>query len=196
MYVEILILAQLRARPYHGYELKRRVEQVMGDAVTINNHHLYPALRRFEEMGAIERHVERQEGRPDRHMYTITDRGEGILQGLLRDFPADLAQSDSEFYTRVAFFHLVDPATRRAILSARRDVMSRRLGHIKASLELVGEAHPQYAYVTRLLNFQLGQIQGEIDWIDALAQDALVQDARVEEVDPSAGPLHHLTADP
>ena len=57
MYVEILILAHLSRQPAHGYEIKRSVEQSLGEAYAINNNQLYPTLRRFEEMGAITREV-------------------------------------------------------------------------------------------------------------------------------------------
>ena len=50
-YIEILILRRLRAGPAHGYELRKRVEQTTG--VVLHNNSLYPALRRFEEAGAL-----------------------------------------------------------------------------------------------------------------------------------------------
>src|SRR5215208_3338953 len=53
-YVDILILQNLIARPAHGYEIKKSVERIMGGAFAVNNNVLYPALRRFEEMGAVE----------------------------------------------------------------------------------------------------------------------------------------------
>ena len=106
VYIDILILAELSSRPYHGYELKRQVEWILSE--TLNSNHLYPALRRYEEMGAIYHEVERQSGRPDRHVYHLTEQGKDVLRTLLRDFSPDLARSDSEFQTRVAFFHLLD----------------------------------------------------------------------------------------
>src|SRR5204863_8711559 len=103
MYVDILILAELASQQYHGYELKRRVERILGGTLTINANQLYPTLKRFEEIGAVSRKVELQSGKPDRHIYSITDRGLEVLQDLLQDFPPDIARSDAEFGARVAF---------------------------------------------------------------------------------------------
>ncbi len=50
-YIEILILRRLRSGPAHGYELRKRVEQTTG--FVLHNNSLYPALRRFEEAGAV-----------------------------------------------------------------------------------------------------------------------------------------------
>jgi DNA-binding PadR family transcriptional regulator len=168
LYIDILILAELSSRPYHGYELKRQVEWILGEA--LNSNHLYPALRRYEEMGAIYHEVERQSGRPDRHVYHLTEQGKEVLRTLLREFSPELARSDSEFQTRVAFFHLLDPADRLAILKTRREVLEQRLQHRQHALTLARE-QPQATYVHSLLDFQLRQVQQELDWIATRIQE-------------------------
>jgi len=170
MYIDILILAELLSRPYHGYELKRQVEWILGDAFVINNNHLYPALRRFEQLGAITREVERQHGRPDRHIYHITERGKEELLALLRDFGADLARQDNEFQTRLAFFHLLDPDARVAILHTRQAVLRQRLLHRQQARARASE-QAELRYALGLLDFQQQQIQQELDWIAALLKE-------------------------
>jgi DNA-binding PadR family transcriptional regulator len=171
MYVDILILAELISQPCHGYELKRHVERLLGNTLTINANQLYPALRRFEEMGAVSREIERQIGRPDRHVYHITDRGTEVLQQLLLDFSMEHAHNDGEFGTRVAFFHLLDVSARRLILSMRIEVQQRRLEYIEQSRLRVSADAPNYFYVTQLLAFQQQQIQHELLWIATLMQE-------------------------
>lgn len=171
MYIDLLILAELRSRPYHGYELKRQVEWILGEA--LNSNHLYPALRRFEEIGAIYHEVERQEGRPDRHVYHLTNQGKEVLHTLLRKFSADLAGNDREFQTRFAFFHLLDEASRLAILKTRHAVLLERLQHRQQALEalaLVCE-QPQATYAHSLLELQIRQIQLELEWIATHIQE-------------------------
>lgn len=171
MYVDILILAELISRPSHGYELKRHVQHLLGDALTINANQLYPALRRFEEMGAVTREVERQSGRPDRHIYHITDRGTEVLQQLLQDFSTDLAHSDGEFMTRVAFFHLLDRPFRQDILTMRKEVQQRQLERIEQSRLVIRVDAPNYSYVMKILTFRQQQLRQELLWISALMQE-------------------------
>lgn len=52
MYVDILLLAELTTGPKHGYEIKN-VQNRLGENFELNHNMLYPALRRFENMGAI-----------------------------------------------------------------------------------------------------------------------------------------------
>src|SRR6266567_1021760 len=128
MYSEILILAMLRQGPRHGYEIKKDIERALGGMVPLNNKTLYLALRRFEEVGAVTRQVIPQEGKPNRHLYQLTERGTGLLHVSLRDFPASQAGSDAEFFTRVAFFDLLEVQEREAILT-------KRLAYLEGCLE-------------------------------------------------------------
>jgi DNA-binding PadR family transcriptional regulator len=146
------------------------VEQTLGETYPINNNQLYPTLRRLEQMGAITREVERQVGRPDRHIYHMTERGEQALQGLLRDFPPELARDVVEFQVRVAFFRLLEPAVRLTILQAREAVIRRQLEHLGRSHDLM-PPQPELTFAARILTFNQEQLQHEIDWIAELLEE-------------------------
>ncbi|MER6876772.1 helix-turn-helix transcriptional regulator, partial [Amycolatopsis sp. NPDC000673] len=53
VWIDVLLLAKLAERPWHGYELRKQVEESSGRA--LSNNSLYPALRRFAEAGAVTR---------------------------------------------------------------------------------------------------------------------------------------------
>jgi DNA-binding PadR family transcriptional regulator len=116
-YIEILMLRNLSRRPAHGYELRKRVEAVTG--VVLNNNSLYPALRRFEEAGAVTRTAEEQPGRPPRQVYELTDVGRSLLHDLLADLPPESANDETEFLTRLGQFTYLTPPERLAVLDAR-----------------------------------------------------------------------------
>src|SRR5215469_7459095 len=150
----------LSTRPQHGYEIKKSVQQVVGGSVTLNNGQLYPALRRFEEMGAIERDVEHQEGKPDRHIYHLTLLGHEVLHDLVAEFPPEVARLQSEFLTRVSMFDLLDPAERLEILVARRADLQRSLEHHRQILAMVGtERVALTTFAQRTMEFNEEQIQ-------------------------------------
>jgi DNA-binding PadR family transcriptional regulator len=167
MYLEILILEQLTHRPQHGYEIRKNTERIVGFA--LNSNTLYPALKRFEEMGAVQREVERQEGRPDRHVYRLTEVGREVLQDLLREFPPEVAKHGEEFQVRVAFFHRLEPADRREILAARHAVLASSLAHLERMWEeTVSGDHP---YALQVIEFNQLQTKRELEWIEQLAHD-------------------------
>ena len=131
-YVDVVILSHLAKEPGHGYARRRRVERgvVQSDA----GGRLDPALRRFEEAGAVTRTTQPQEGgRPA---------GRAASPGL----PAAQAGDDAEFLARLGQFELLTPAERCAVLDARLAALSARAAHL-AGLADASRGHPWGAVV-------------------------------------------------
>jgi PadR family transcriptional regulator PadR len=52
--LDLMVLKTLETMgPLHGYGIARRIEQVSGDAVSLNQGTIYPALLRLEQRGWI-----------------------------------------------------------------------------------------------------------------------------------------------
>jgi DNA-binding PadR family transcriptional regulator len=132
-YVDILILRHLRKTPAHGYELRKRVEATTG--FVLHNNSLYPALRRFEEAGAVTKTAHQQQGRPPRHVYEITGVGLELLHDMLAELPADAAGDETEFLSRLGQFSLLTPAERLAVLDVRDAAVLARLQHLAGLTE-------------------------------------------------------------
>jgi DNA-binding PadR family transcriptional regulator len=171
MYSEILILAMLRQGPRHGYEIKKDIDRALGGMVVLNNKTLYLALKHFEEMGAVTRQVIPQEGKPNRHLYELTERGIELLHASLRDFPAGLASNDAEFFTRVAFFDLLEVPEREAILATRLAFLEgclsylQSMQHLAESDECANTANLSMSNAQRVLAFHTRRIRDEYAWI-------------------------------
>ena len=172
MYVDILILSQLMHRDKHGYEIKKNAEKILGNIYSINNNSLYPVLRQFEEMGAINKHIEPQEGKPSRHVYSITLLGKEILADMLRDYPDEAAANDYEFYTRVGLFDLIDSESRKVILERRKKALASMIAHFEDIAESNGASFVQdHVYALQLLKLLKRQKEMEIGWIDGLLEE-------------------------
>ena len=171
MYAEIVILAMLRQRPQHGYEIKKGIEQVLGGTVALNNTILYPTLKRFEEVGAVVRQVVQQEGKPNRHVYHLTEHGIELLHASLCDFPPEQATNEAEFFTRVAFFEYLEPQEREAILKKRLVYLQGCLDYLKVMQQIANEEDcapgtgNSMSNAQRVLAFHLQRVRHEYQWI-------------------------------
>ena len=171
MYSEILILAMLRPGPRHGYDIKKDIERALGGTVSLNNKTLYLALKRFEEIGAVTRQVVPQEGKPNRHLYHLTERGIELLQAYLRDFPASQAASEAEFFTRVAFFDYLEVPEREAILTKRLAYLEgclsylQTMQHMADSEDCAPTMGISMSHAQRVLDFHTRRIRDEYEWI-------------------------------
>jgi DNA-binding PadR family transcriptional regulator len=148
----------------HGYEIKKRVERIIGGR-PINNNVLYPALRRFEEQGAIERvAAEADPGRPPRNVYRLTDAGHDVLRAMISEADPALLADDNEFQTRVAFFADLDPGDRLKIIAVRRAIIDAAIDHMTSMRPDAAASE----WGQRVLEFSLSRFQLERAWLDAL----------------------------
>ena len=61
--------------PLHGWGIARRIEQISGDALDLNQGTLYPALLRMEQMGWIKSKWGASENNRRARFYSITAAG-------------------------------------------------------------------------------------------------------------------------
>lgn len=95
--VEILVLAQLRRKPAHGYAILSGLEEQLG-GWKIKSGTLYPALRRLVHRGLIKGKKVLQEDRPDAIEYQLTAKGQKILTHALQTLGNEMHKQDSFWY--------------------------------------------------------------------------------------------------
>ena len=165
-YVEILILRRLRSGPAHGYELRKRVEETTG--FVLHNNSLYPALRRFEEAGAVTKTAVPQQGRPPRLVYTLTEVGQELLHDMLADLPDEQAADPNEFMARLGQFSLLNSTERATVLASRTRAVRHQLAHFQVMRDLA-TAHGERwgALVTGEL---IRRHEQELAWLAGLGE--------------------------
>src|SRR5688572_32905254 len=72
--------------PVHGYGLARRIEQISGDLLAVNQGTLYPLLLKLEQEGAIASDWGTSENNRRARFYRLTAAGRRQLQTEARDW--------------------------------------------------------------------------------------------------------------
>src|SRR6185437_16790436 len=83
---EVLLLALLEARPRHGYELAKLIEQRSAGALEFHVASLYPLLYRVERRGWIEGRWVEKAGERRRRFYKLTAAGRKVLAAQRRSW--------------------------------------------------------------------------------------------------------------
>ena len=78
--LDVLILKTLSWGPRHGYGVSRLIRERTGDAFTIEEGALYPALRRLEKKGLLEARWGATDTGREAKFYALTDAGRKQLQ--------------------------------------------------------------------------------------------------------------------
>lgn len=74
------VLGILSYGPMSGYDIKKFYEKNVAGFWSESYGQIYPILKRLAEEGLATRSIHKQEGKPDRHIYAITEKGREELQ--------------------------------------------------------------------------------------------------------------------
>lgn len=77
------LLGLLSITPMSGYDLGQAVRSSVGHIWNESYGQIYPNLRKLAARGFVEARLERQDGKPDRTVYSITDEGRQELDAWL-----------------------------------------------------------------------------------------------------------------
>ena len=109
--IEQVLLASLLDGPLHGYGLYQALQRRVGLVCAVNSvTQLYPFLRKMRDRGWVAERVEVQAGRPNRHVYAITDRGREEFAAWLTRPVTRRREIRDEFLVKLFFSASLDPA--------------------------------------------------------------------------------------
>jgi PadR family transcriptional regulator PadR len=79
--LDLMVLKTLESMgPLHGYGIARRIEQVSGDALRLNQGTIYPALLRLEQRGWIKSEWGTSESNRRAKFYSLSRRGRSQIE--------------------------------------------------------------------------------------------------------------------
>jgi DNA-binding PadR family transcriptional regulator len=170
--LEPAILGLLHEAPMHGYELRKRLNLLLGSFRALSYGSLYPCLKSLVVRGWIvgvdsptSALPHALSGKRARIVYQLTAEGkEHFQQVLASSGPA--AWEDENFDVRFAFFGQTDAETRLRILEGRRSRLTERLETIHQSFARTRERMDEYTL--ELQRHGLEQAEREVRWLDDL----------------------------
>jgi DNA-binding PadR family transcriptional regulator len=214
--VELAVLGILLEGELHGYELRKRLQEVMGPGAKVSFGSLYPALGRLAADGAVREvepasdadnpipmtgsftgeaaafratHASRRRPRGssrNKKVFGITPAGEARLAELVADPQVD---DDRSFSLKMAFCHRCDRQTRLTLFERRRTSLLERLTESRRAMRRARTRVDRYARA--LLEHDTESTERSIAWLDRLITAERAASADVVGV--GAGPAPSAT---
>lgn len=207
--IDLAILGLLTDQELHGYELKKRLGELLGSRASVSFGSLYPALGRLEAQGCVKA-VEQRTAVPaapmsgslvgelaafkarvresgivqstrgrGKKVYGITDVGRERLVELLAD--PDVSD-DRAFTLRVAFArHLSDPARLELFERRRTELLARRDDLRRRTADASRLTRPD-TYLGALRERDTESLLNDLAWLDRLIDAERNQATTQEEV--------------
>jgi len=169
--LEFAILGLLHEAPMHGYELRKRLYDLLGTLRAFSYGSLYPALRRLLRAGLIVEEVP-EEAEPQRawnhrarRVYKLTAEGKERFATLLADVGPQ-TWDDEGFGVHMAFFSRTPTEIRMRILEGRRRCVEERREGLRALMARTGEQIDRYTRELHRLGLEASE--REVRWLNEL----------------------------
>ncbi|MCX4913001.1 PadR family transcriptional regulator [Streptomyces sp. NBC_00687] len=118
--LELTILGFLCDTPLHGYELRKRITALTGHVKPVAESTLYPAIKRLENAGLLERTTQPGSVAAPRHVLTLTEEGGRELRRRLAEPAGRDISDENRWFSVLAFLrHLEDPSAQATVLRRR-----------------------------------------------------------------------------
>ena len=167
--LEFAILGLLHEAAMHGYELRKRLFDMLGTLRTFSYGSLYPTLRRLLKAGLIVEEDPREEtrswGKRAKRVYKLTAEGKERFADMLADVGPQ-AYDDEGFGVHMAFFSRTPAEVRMRILEGRRRRVEERREGLRASMARAGEQIDRYT--RELHRLGLEHSEREVRWLNEL----------------------------
>ncbi|MGL5808886.1 MAG: PadR family transcriptional regulator [Nocardioides sp.] len=168
--LELAILGLLHESPMHGYELRKRLNLMLGWSRVLSYGSLYPALKQMLRSAWIEQLT--PEGPPaslrPRIVYRLTEAGHAEFERLMRQV-GPTTWEDDNFGIRFAFFSRAEAETRLRVLEGRRTRLQERLDRVQRELALTQAEMDQYA--VELSRHGVESVEREVRWLSDLINE-------------------------
>ena len=175
--LELAVLGLLHESPLHGYELRKRLNSLLGSFRAFSYGSLYPCLKAMLRDGIIAEDAPGAgpaepatagAGKRSRIVYKLTAEGKEHLAALLAE-GGPSAWDDEGFGVHFAFFGRTDAATRLRILEGRRSRLEERVEGFRTSLSRTRERLD--TYTLELQRHGLESVEREVRWLSELIDD-------------------------
>jgi DNA-binding PadR family transcriptional regulator len=173
MSTRLVILGFLRGQPLYGYEIKRMIEQIMGDWTNIAFGSIYFALKKLAKEGFVEKIGTEQEGsRPSRTVYQITDAGREEFLRLLREVWDSVERQTFAFDIGLSFMSALPIEEVKGYLRKR----AKHLEHVIQFLEghqaeELADEHVPRRLAASVFGHHRVHLQAELGWTRELLQN-------------------------
>jgi DNA-binding PadR family transcriptional regulator len=184
--LELAVLGLLHESPLHGYELRKRLNLLLGWGRLLSYGSLYPALKRLLRAGWITEVTATSPGvsRRQRIVYQITPAGRQFFGEQITD-TGPAAWEDDSFTTRFAFFSRTDADVRLRILEGRLSRLQERLDRARHSGR---GGNGDDRYLSELRRHSIESVEREVTWLTDLINAERSGDRSVDRSTASTSP--------
>src|SRR3989338_9622937 len=122
---ELLLLGLLKESPKHGYEIKKKIKEMLSLFAGVDLKSIYYPLRVLEKKGFVVKRTTKEGRRPMRLVYALTKKGQGRFKELLAKSFLYFKRPQFSLDLSLYFLQYIKPDIARRRLRARLSILKK-----------------------------------------------------------------------
>ena len=157
---ENALLGILMTGPKHGYELHSYMSARMNEFWQLSMSQIYALLKRLEREGCIVSRQERQENRPAKRIFSLTQTGKRRFLSWVQSPVPHVRDFRIEFMAKLFFIRELHLRQGDSLIDRQIEVLQKKRGGIEGSKEKITDAFERL-----LFSFKTAQTSAVLKWL-------------------------------
>ena len=128
---ELILLGLLKESPKHGYQIKKKIKQILSLFAGVDLKSIYYPLGLLEKKGLITKHISKKGKRPLRFVYALTPKGESRFIELLTQSLLNFKRPQFSLDVSLYFLHYLKPKIAKRRLRGRIFILKGLLKNLR-----------------------------------------------------------------
>jgi DNA-binding PadR family transcriptional regulator len=167
---ELLLLGLLKESPKHGYEIKKKIKEILSLFAGVDLKSIYYPLRILEKKGLVVKRAAKQGRRPQRFVYELTKEGEARFNALLTESFLNFKRPQFSLDLSLYFLSYIDPDIASRRLRGRIFILKKLSRDLKQMLNL-WQKKGMPSSLLRILEHNLQMVQAESQFLSNLTKN-------------------------
>ena len=160
---ELLLLGLLKESPKHGYDIKRKIKEILSLFAGVDLKSIYYPLQVLERNGLVIKRTTKPGNRPERIVYELTSKGESYFDELLNKSFLNFKRPQFSLDLSLYFLHFMKPAMAKRRMRARLSILNRVCKGLEQMIKEQSKKKP--SSLARILEHNRRQVQAESDFL-------------------------------
>jgi len=157
---ENALLGILMSGPKHGYELHGYMSARMNEFWQLSMSQIYALLKRLERDGCIISRQERQENRPAKKIFSLTETGKRRFLSWVQSPVQHVRDFRIEFMAKLFFIRELRLSLGDSLIDRQIEVLQKKRGGIEGSKEKIADP-----FESLLFSFKTTQSSAVLKWL-------------------------------
>ncbi len=167
----MVLLGLLKESPKHGYEIKRKIKEILSLFAGLDVKSVYYPLNILEKEGLVVRRKQRHGKRPERQVYALTNSGRRRFEELLEKSFLDFKRPQFSLDLSLYFLEHIRPEVARRRLKARMLILKKLSASLQETIRTFEKKKSRSSWpLIRILDHDASMVDTELRFLDSLVR--------------------------